>query len=86
MTKLDRYRGCLLAGGIGDQLGCDPEFMLRVDMLHKYGPDGVRTMSDYITDDTQMTLFTAEGILRAHVRGKERGICSPESIVKFEAL
>ena len=63
MTKLDRYRGCLLAGGIGDQLGCDPEFMLRSDMLCVYGPDGVRTMSKWITDDTQMTLFTAEGML-----------------------
>ena len=63
MTILERYRGCLLAGGVGDQLGCDPEFMLRESMLRKYGPDGVRQMSQFITDDTQMTLFTAEGML-----------------------
>jgi ADP-ribosylglycohydrolase len=27
-----------------------------------------------ITDDTQMTLFTAEGMLRAYVRGRMRGL------------
>lgn len=63
MRKLDRYRGCLLAGGVGDQLGCDPEFMRRRDILMEYGPQGVRRMSQFITDDTQMTLFTAEGML-----------------------
>jgi ADP-ribosylglycohydrolase len=31
-------------------------------------------------------LFTAEGILRAAVRGKEKGICAPESVVKFAYL
>ncbi|MBR3763980.1 MAG: ADP-ribosylglycohydrolase family protein [Clostridia bacterium] len=63
MEKLDRYRACLLAGAIGDQLGNDVEFMSRSQMLQEYGPAGVRTMSGHITDDTQMTLFTAEGML-----------------------
>jgi len=63
MTKLERYRGCLLAGGVGDQLGNDVEFMTRSQMLAEYGERGVRQMSRYITDDTQMTLFTAEGML-----------------------
>ena len=63
MEKLSRYRGCLLAGGVGDQLGNDVEFMGRREMLRIYGESGVRTMSPYITDDTQMTLFTAEGML-----------------------
>ncbi len=63
MTKLERYRGCLLAGGVGDQLGNDVEFMQRSEMLRVYGDEGVRTMSAHITDDTQMTLFTAEGML-----------------------
>lgn len=63
MERLDRYRGCLLAGGVGDQLGCDPEFMRRRDILMEYGLRGVRRMSQHITDDTQMTIFTAEGML-----------------------
>ncbi len=36
-----------------------------------------------ITDDTQMTLFTAEGILRAETRGCEKGICHPTEMVFF---
>jgi ADP-ribosylglycohydrolase len=34
-----------------------------------------------ITDDTQMTLFTAEGLLRAESRGREKGICHIPSVV-----
>jgi ADP-ribosylglycohydrolase len=34
-----------------------------------------------ITDDTQMTLFTAEGLLRAQVRGALKGIVHPPSVV-----
>lgn len=45
-------------------------------MLPAYGRRGA------ITDDTQMTLFTAEGLLRAMARSKDRGICSPADVVK----
>ena len=34
-----------------------------------------------VTDDTQMTLFTAEGLLRAAVRARLKGICHPPSVV-----
>ncbi len=34
-----------------------------------------------ITDDTQMTLFTAEGLLRATGRWHDRGICHPPTVV-----
>lgn len=34
-----------------------------------------------ITDDTQMTLFTAEGLLRASVRGALKGICHGPTVV-----
>lgn len=36
-----------------------------------------------ITDGTQMALFTAEGILRAETRRKEKGICHPPSVVYY---
>jgi len=39
-----------------------------------------------ITDDTQMTLFTAEGLIRAWVRFEDRGICHPPSIVHHAYL
>lgn len=45
------------------------------DYNYAYGRRGA------ITDDTQMTLFTVEGMLRAIVRGRERGICHPPSVI-----
>lgn len=87
----EAIRGCLLGGAVGDALGAPIEFMSQREIYKVYGD----TVSDYmefndgtgaITDDTQMTLFTAEGILRANVRSKEKGICCPESVVKFAYL
>jgi ADP-ribosylglycohydrolase len=75
-----RFRGCLIGGAVGDALGAPVEFMNHQEIVRQFGPDGIR---DYvpaygkagaITDDTQMTLFTAEGMLRAYVRGCMRGL------------
>lgn len=85
MMKLSRYRGCLLAGGIGDQLGNDVEFMRRSQMLDMYGPGGVRTMSRHITDDTQMTLFTAEGMLLGRKHGMPMPACVYQSYLDWYA-
>lgn len=81
-SSVDRFRGCLLGGAVGDALGAPVEFMKRDEVLRQFGPAGIR---DYlpaygrlgaITDDTQMTLFTAEGLIRGHVRHSIKGICS----------
>lgn len=63
MEKLERIRGCLLAGAAGDALGYQVEFLSLKAILDQHGGHGVRTMAPYISDDTQMTLFTAEGML-----------------------
>lgn len=71
-TNEDRVVGCLLGGAIGDALGAPVEFWSS-ERIATECPDGVRTYlpSGYgdalglITDDTQMTLFTLEGLLRA---------------------
>lgn len=34
-----------------------------------------------VSDDTQMTLFTAEGMIRACQRFRDRGICSPQDVL-----
>jgi hypothetical protein len=82
-----RVRGCLLGGAIGDALGAPVEFMRMPQVKNRFGPDGI---VDYapaygrigaITDDTQMTLFTAEGLMRAFVRQNLKGICSVPSVV-----
>ena len=83
------FRGCLLGGAIGDALGWPVEFLKFHEIVKRYGPEGIqelnRTSSGKaeITDDTQMTLFTAEGILRAESRGNVKGICYPPSVVFF---
>ena len=71
-TRADRILGCLLGGAIGDALGAPVEFWSSERIAWEC-PDGVRTYlpSGYgdglglITDDTQMTLFTLEGLIRA---------------------
>jgi ADP-ribosylglycohydrolase len=81
------FRGCLLGGAIGDALGWPVEFKLLNEIRRKYGHEGITDLEcsksgkAEITDDTQMTLFTAEGILRAETRGREKGICDPASVV-----
>lgn len=77
-----RFSGCLLGGAVGDALGAPVEFLRRSEILKRFGPDGItRYEPAYgglgtITDDTQMTLFTAEGLIRAWVRGCFKGITS----------
>lgn len=70
--------GSMLAGAVGDALGAPVEFNSIDDIRHRFGEAG---LADYagdhggrgeITDDTQMTLFTLEGLIRAHA-GLRRG-------------
>jgi ADP-ribosylglycohydrolase len=72
---VDRFTGCLLGGAVGDALGEPIEFMSLDHIRAQFGCDGVddyvRTMGR-ITDDTQMTMYTAEGLLRAQVRAASK--------------
>jgi ADP-ribosyl-[dinitrogen reductase] hydrolase len=79
----DRMRGCLLAGAVGDALGAPVEFLNRAEIISRFGPLGIRDyVSAYgllgaITDDTQMTLFTADGLLRSLIAGGGSKPASP---------
>ena len=62
--------GCLLGGAAGDALGYAIEFDSERVIFKEYGKKGIREYELYggkaiISDDTQMTLFAAEGILLA---------------------
>jgi ADP-ribosyl-[dinitrogen reductase] hydrolase len=73
---------------VGDALGAPVEFMRLREIQAKYGPGGIQDMDvaygvrGAVTDDTQMTLFTAEGIIRADARFSLRGICNPFHVVR----
>lgn len=87
MLRTSRFRGCLLGGAIGDALGAPVEFDSIERIRARFGPAGITEFAPAygrvgaVTDDTQMTLFTAEGLLRALTRGLVRGICHTESVV-----
>jgi ADP-ribosyl-[dinitrogen reductase] hydrolase len=70
----DLYVGCLIGGAVGDALGAPVEFLSGAEIASRFGSGGIQ---DYVpvfgkigavTDDTQMTLFTAEGVVRSWVR------------------
>jgi len=70
MKNLRKYRGCLIGGAAGDALGYEVEFMRRRNIIIKFGPEGITEYvlhngKAIISDDTQMTMFTADGLLRA---------------------
>ncbi|MFT6393309.1 MAG: ADP-ribosylglycohydrolase [Ilumatobacter sp.] len=88
----DRVVGCLLGGAIGDSLGAPIEFDSWETIERRHGPAGVTGFVEAsgqlgaITDDTQMTLFTTEGLIRASVRGRTKGICHPPGVVRHAYL
>lgn len=66
--KRSRFRGCLLGGAVGDALGYPIEFQNETEIFRRFGNSGIRELSQagkpaLISDDTQMTLFAAEGIM-----------------------
>lgn len=77
----DKIKGCMLGGAIGDALGYPIEFITYPTIQSIYGQEGILgyecdpyARKAVISDDTQMTLFTAEGILRCQDRTKEKEI------------
>jgi ADP-ribosylglycohydrolase len=91
-TLQDRIRGSLIGGAIGDALGYPVEFIYSFKGIQaRYGERGItrldtkqhwleeaqQTGKAVVSDDTQMTLFTANGLLNAHKQGIApiKGIC-----------
>lgn len=69
ITLMERYSGCLIGGAAGDALGYPIEFMDRDSIRGRYGQDGIAELPEgaavQISDDTQMTVLTAVGIIDA---------------------
>lgn len=66
----DKIRGSLIGGAVGDALGYTIEFLGEYEIFKRYGNSGIREYNldsvsgkALISDDTQMTLFTVEGII-----------------------
>jgi ADP-ribosylglycohydrolase/protein-tyrosine phosphatase len=78
----------LIAGAIGDSLGAEIEFLSLAEIRRLY-PDGIADLIPHqglrgaITDDTQMTLFTAEGLLDAARSGGDAVLCVQDALVRW---
>ncbi len=72
IVRESRFMAALLGGAIGDALGYTVEFMSMTEIYAQFGASGItdlqidrRKEQALISDDTQMTLFTADGLLWA---------------------
>lgn len=74
----DKVCGCLVGGAVGDALGYPVEFIYSYTGIEaQYGENGIKEFDieapyteAQVSDDTQMTLYTAEGLLEAERSGK----------------
>lgn len=68
--RAERIRAMLMGGALGDAMGAEIEFW-PLDRIRRRFPAGIdrllphQGLTGAITDDTQMTLFAAEGLVRA---------------------
>lgn len=75
-----RVLGSILGGAVGDALGEPVEFMSADEIFRIVGPEGVTGYPERsphpgaFTDDTQMTLWTAEGLIRARQHQRHLGL------------
>jgi ADP-ribosylglycohydrolase len=85
----ERVLGCFLGGALGDALGSDLEYDTVDQILAKVGPTGPTALREAygvhgaITDDTQLTMFTAEGLVRGRIAVRMLGNDDPIPEVQF---
>jgi ADP-ribosylglycohydrolase len=80
--------GSLVAAAYGDSLGAAVEFLSLSEIRRKYGKRGISRCDTFfelppgsITDDTQMAIFTGQGLINAF----DRKVCVPrQEIIVLE--
>lgn len=85
---LSRFSGCMLGLAIGDALGAPVEFMRIDEIRRQYGEQGVTGFERWggfeagsYSDDTQMSLSTADGLIRAKMAATGTSPCNPTPTV-----
>lgn len=86
-VRLDRAMGCMLGGAAGDALGAPVEFLDRAEIEKRYGKDGIMNYEltlgkARITDDTQLSMFTAAGLQQAFTQAGKMAVFDDEK--KFD--
>lgn len=76
---IDHFKGCFLGGAVGDALGASVKFMSIDQIRSKFGEKGLtgydedRRYPGTVSDNTQTTLFTAEGLILSKIRREYQG-------------
>lgn len=82
----ERVLGSLLGGALGNALGADLETATAEQISERFGPQGPQALSNLerlnevggaVTGDTQMMLFTAEGLIRGSTASRMLGSDDP---------
>lgn len=87
--KRENFRGCLLGGAIGDALGFEVEQYSLKEIKRKYGDRGITDFNlnvegkAIISDDTQMMLFTIEGLMNSEKYKKDQKTSIYESYLRW---
>ena len=92
LYKKERFSGCLVGAAAGDALGSPVKTITRSQIKDIYGKKGILKLKPEkhqkyarISDETQMMLFTAHGILWADAAGLKTNEADPADYV-FLAL
>ncbi|MFF0631849.1 ADP-ribosylglycohydrolase family protein [Nocardia sp. NPDC004151] len=89
LPREDTVRGCLFGGAIGDALGAPIETMLLPNIQQRYGNQGVTGegggYKGRISDETQLTLFTMEALIRS-ARVRARGNAAAVGMIQENLL
>lgn len=89
--SVEHYRACLMGGAIGDAMGAASVHMTLTQIREKYGEQGINDFVEKkdgigrITNKTQLTLFTAEGMLRSIHRGFLKGIWGAYTMICWQS-
>ena len=89
-TLRDRIAASLYGGALGDALGYEIEFDSWKRIRERFGKAGIQDLvlrqgKARVSDDTQMTLFTAEGIGLGFFRAEEKGIGAAVEYYVYQA-
>lgn len=87
MKNIDRYKAVIWGLACGDALGKPTEFMGMDGIRSRFGENGIQHINQtkgLFTDDTQMAVALAEGLLDAHDNGV-RDMAIPEDVMPYVA-
>lgn len=83
--RIQPAEACLIAGAAAGMVGGPYEMWSAARMAAEQVRPVISERSR-IGDDTQLSLFTLEGLLRARVRGSVKGICWPPAVIWYACL